>query len=60
MKLQKAIETLDVGPGQSSFFLTSERLKALSLGIEALKRVISIRNTILLASNGLLPGETDE
>ncbi|GAH93376.1 unnamed protein product [marine sediment metagenome] len=37
MTLEKAIEILDVHPGQNSFFLTPKRLEALKLGIEAMK-----------------------
>lgn len=58
MKIDKAIEILDVRPGQSGFFLTPERLEAMRLGIEALKRVKEARVKVYFTSRTLLPGES--
>ena len=57
--IDKAIEILDVRPGQSSFFLTPERLEALQLGTEALKWVKELHK-VEWCKNLLLPGETEE
>jgi len=60
MNLLKAIEILDIRPGQNSFFLTPNRLEAMLLGIEALKRLIFNRLNTIAGSDELLPGETPE
>lgn len=58
MKLTKAIEILDVRPGQNSFFLTPGRLEAMKLGIEALKAIKKMRHFPFPEEILQLPGET--
>lgn len=60
MTIDKAIETLTIAPGQSSYFLTQERRNALAIGIEALERVKEARKKVYFTARRRLPGETKE
>ena len=60
MKLEKAIEILEVEKGSASLQDDKEFYKALDLGIEAMKEVNALRKVLLGLGNSLLPGETAE
>jgi len=60
MKIEKAIEILDIPPGQHGFFLTTERLEAIKLGIEALRRIQGLRLYGLVPAGCELWGETKD
>jgi len=60
MKLERAIEILDVTHGLFRFYPTPERLKARRLGIEALRRILFLRGYSMTQVDTKLPGETEE
>jgi len=60
MTLQEAIEIKEQYLRDNQPYDLEELEIADRLLIKAGKRVIALRNTIMLSSNGLLPGETEE
>jgi len=60
MKLEKAIEILELNVKEAGNKMPADCLKAIKLGIEAMEEVKYYRNNPLSYVIKLLPGETDE
>lgn len=60
MKLEKAIEILEIEESQDFQGITYDFEDACRLGIEALKAIKNVRLIDIFYAEGLLPGETEE